>query len=171
MEISVEINQEDYLNFNKFYYIKKKSKQRYIRTAALSLIIAFATMYGDPIDSVIFCELALLAFVTQFLILRFCMPFMIKLVGHVPAKDGIMLGKKTFRITAEGIEQESENSRVFQKWKAVRSVEENKRSVFIFVDTIAAYIIPKRFFDNEEQVAEFVKVVKGYAENESIITT
>ena len=166
MEISVEITQEDYLDFNKFYFFKKKSKQRIIRTAVLAIIIAVVSTYEYPFDLALFIAVVLLAFVVQLLFIAIFMPILVRVMGYVPAKNGVMLGKKTFRVTMEGLSEESENTTVFQKWKSIKSVDENKRSIFIFVDTIAAYIVPKRYFQNEEHLEEFKRMVYEYASSE-----
>ncbi|WP_207420246.1 YcxB family protein [Desertivirga brevis] len=168
MEISVEITKEDYLNFNKFYFQKKKSKQRYIRTGIFSVLLALLVRADYTFDLEAFILITIGTFVFQLLMLQVFLPPLMKLMGHTPAKNGSILGKRVFRITDEGITEESENSTSFHKWKSVKSVDENDRSLFIFVDTIAAYIIPKRYFENDEHLASFSKLVEEHVERANL---
>jgi hypothetical protein len=56
--------------------------------------------------------------------------------------------------------EESENSRHLQKWNGIKAIETNGNSVFIFVDNIAAYVIPRRFFKDETEQKNFIAAIK-----------
>lgn len=48
------------------------------------------------------------------------------------------------------------------KWSGVRSVEQDKEYIFVFVDSIMAYIIPKRSFASEKESLEFYHQAQIY---------
>jgi len=80
---------------------------------------------------------------------------------NLPSKKGEILGKKTITISEDGITRKSEYNNSFQKWEGIKSLETSKKSIFIMVDNLAGFIIPKRSFKNESQMKEFIDTIKN----------
>jgi len=70
-----------------------------------------------------------------------------------------MLGQNKFIITDEGLVEDSSTNRNIQKWSGIISVEQNQEMIFIFVDRMAAYIISKRFFKDENEQETFLSLI------------
>jgi hypothetical protein len=69
-------------------------------------------------------------------------------------KEGI-LGEHTVEINDSGIKDITQVSESMYKWNGVKSIEQSKDYIFIFVDSIQAYFIPKRSFSSEKDNVEF----------------
>lgn len=67
----------------------------------------------------------------------------------VPNEGGIIIGDKTIELTEEGIHEINPLGNCFYKWEAVESVENNYGDVYIFVDKLAALIIPSYAFNSQ----------------------
>lgn len=165
MEINIDLTREDYADFNKFWFIKKGLKKR-----VYTVIIA---AFGLPLlvdNEIPFTVVTYLISVIVFglifgLIYLGGTAITIKRTSKLPSGNGSILGKKKYTITEDGFIEESENSKNIQKWEGIKSVETNRNSVFLFVDNIAAYIIPKRFFSDEEEMNNFIKIIDHKLKN------
>jgi hypothetical protein len=78
----------------------------------------------------------------------------------MPDKNGEILGEKTYILSDDGFKQISEHGESFIKWIGIKSLEENENYLYVFVDKIAAYVIPKRYLSDSPETREFIKVLK-----------
>jgi hypothetical protein len=161
MEIEVDLNSDDFVDYINHWNAKHGSKKRKLFLLIISSLIFPYFLMGDtPFDIILYLILiALTALV--FLVLYTVFEFiMIKFYKNLPSKNGVILGKKKFIIEADGLIEETEFNHTLVKWNGIKSIETSEKSIFIFVDKIAAYVIPKRFFiDNSEQEL-FVNTIK-----------
>ncbi len=155
MEITIDLNRDDYADFNKYVFLKKNLKKRIYVVAIVAIVMPLAMLKGD-FDLVQYLVKVVLAAVVFGSIYLGGMFLALKRTGKLPSDNGSVLGKKKFVITDDGLVEETENNTNLQKWKSITSIETNKCSVFIFVDTIAAYVIPKRFFKDENEQNLFI---------------
>ncbi|MBI9055469.1 MAG: YcxB family protein [Bacteroidales bacterium] len=79
----------------------------------------------------------------------------------MPDKNGEILGEKTYLLLEDGLKQVSESGESFIKWIGIKSLEENENYLFVFVDKIAAYVIPKKFFADTSELNEFISIVNS----------
>ena len=167
MEIEVEVTRKDFANFNRYWYFKKKLKSR----AWPILIFAF----GLPLILNKNVEFNLAGYLGTVLVIGVLfgtlflgiMWLTLGFTGSVPDKGGSILGLKKFSISEDAFIEDSESNRNEQRWKSIKSIEENKNAVFVFVDNIAAYIIPKRGFKDEEEQNEFLRLMNLNIEKSS----
>lgn len=159
MEINVDITRNDYADFNLYYFYKKAIWKRVKIVIVAAISIPLILNIGNPFHLGIYLISVLLTGLIFAAIYLGLGLYAIKRTGKIPLEGGSVLGKRKFIISDEGLIEEGENNRNLQKWVGIKSVEENKNSVFIFVDKMAAYIIPKRFFLNEEQINEFKSLI------------
>jgi len=156
MEIQIDVNRKDYINFNKYYY-KKGLKRRLIIVLIVVIGLPIFMNIGKPFELhelLINMIITTIVFSSVFLGIGY---ISIRRTGRLPSDKGSILGKKTITVTDEGLISESENSKTIQKWSGIRSIEQNDDMIFIFVDKIAAYIIPKRFFNDQIHIDSFLK--------------
>jgi hypothetical protein len=166
MELIVELTRKDFANFNRYWYFKKKLKQRMIFIIIFALVISVFENGGHRFDFFVYLFTVvsiLVLFGVSFFALMW---LMLTFSGNLPSENGSVLGKKKFILSEDGFVEESENSKSSQKWKSIKAVEENGNAIFVFVDNIAAYIVPKRFFKDEIEQSEFINYIKNNMESE-----
>jgi hypothetical protein len=160
MEITVDLTRKDYADFNKYYFLKKRLKRSFYIVLVGAFIITVFLNIDSPFDLETYLLTFLMSATIYCLVFFGWMLFAMKLTGRLPSENGSILGKKKFKVTDEGLLEESESNTNLQKWKGIKSVETNENSVFIFVDKIAAYVIPKRFFKDEAQQNDFIRIIE-----------
>ena len=160
MEINIELTRKDYADFNQYWFLKTKLRSRIYIIISFALVFALVLNVGEDFS------------LTQFLIdtIIFGLPFAaiyfililigLRATGKMPSEKGSVLGKKKFIIEEEGLVEETEFNRNVQKWNGIMEIDENKNAILIFVDNMAAYIIPKRFFKNEDEKVNFLAALK-----------
>ncbi len=84
-------------------------------------------------------------------------------VRRLPREDGATLGEHTLEVGEEGFHVEGRSGRSFVKWTAVVEVRETREHVFLFVDRMLAYVVPKRAFASTAECASFVDHAKARA--------
>jgi len=62
---------------------------------------------------------------------------------YEPLPDGSFCGKHTFTFDEDGIQIESSNYQGRQDWLAVKKVEESDSGIFIYIDSVFAYVFPQ----------------------------
>jgi hypothetical protein len=76
--------------------------------------------------------------------------------GKLPSKKGIILGSKRIIFAEHEITEVGVNSAATFKWSGIKSVEVGSQAIYIFVDLMAALIIPKRAFSDDKVMEEFL---------------
>ena len=74
------------------------------------------------------------------------------------------MGNQSLELNDKGVSLEKDGYSSFIEWKKVVTFEESASNFYIFVDTIAAYIVPKRVFESENAQGEFCSFVKNQME-------
>ena len=160
MEIRTQLTRQDYLEFNKYVFFKSRMKRSIV--IALIFIIFWIVFlnYNQPFNFIILLiELLVFSmFWAIFILITYWITF--ARVKKMPDKNGEILGEKTYILTDDGLKQISANSESFFKWNAFKSIEDNKKYIFLFVDKIAAFIIPKRAFQDPKEMTTFIDFVK-----------
>jgi len=169
MEINVNITRGDYADFNKYYYQKKMLKKTIWLSVIIVLVVPLIAYIGQDFSFLSYIELVAVYGPVFVMINLIIMPLTMHLTKILPAENGSILGKKKFLITDEGLIEEAENNTNLQKWKGIKTVELSNKSVFIFVDNMVAYIIPKRFFKNKTEMLNFIAIIEEKAQNASKI--
>ncbi len=80
-----------------------------------------------------------------------------------PAPDGIVLGKRLVTLNEAGIKEVSSRHETLVHWLAVRGVDVTSQHAFVMVDRNAAFILPKRDFNQAKIFEEFVAEVRKRA--------
>lgn len=81
----------------------------------------------------------------------------------VPAPDGTILGRKTLSITKEGVRQTSDRADGFYQWSAVRKLMVTREHIFLMLDNIAGFIVPRRSFGSEDEERQFLREIEGWS--------
>lgn len=79
-------------------------------------------------------------------------------------KNGVFCEHRLILTEKEFIELTDVNMARYS-WQTVGEVSENEKFVMIPINLTATHIIPKRFFDDEKQIKNFIETVTEYREN------
>ncbi len=159
------MTRNDFADFNKYWFLKRGLKKRIYLVIIVAFGLPFVVNLGRPFEIVTYLMTVVLTGLLFGLIYLGGMMIAVNRTKNLPSDNGSVLGKKKFMITDEGLIEESENNRNLQKWKGIKGVETNDNSVFIVVDNIAAYIIPKRFFRDSEEQRNFINAIEEKMKN------
>jgi len=161
MELNIEITREDYIDFNKFYFVKKGMKKRILIVIIAAIILPVIICIDHPFylpEYLIYFLITLVLFGGLYIGLMF---LYINRTGKIPTENGSILGLKKYIITEEGFMHEGEFHKGIHHWGGIISIEMSKKNIFIFTDSIAAYIIPRRYFESKEKEELFIEEIRN----------
>lgn len=81
-------------------------------------------------------------------------------IKRIYKSDKLFQKLQNYTINDTGIKMESESGNGTMKWDEVFRVDESKDSFLIYLSRIKALMLPKKFFDNDEQMKLFRKLVR-----------
>ncbi|MEZ8059774.1 YcxB family protein [Vibrio splendidus] len=175
---SIKITKKNYLDFSSFALKRlstsqESTKKSFIKSMMIGFFIAvFFMSVAINIGRVNFSSFHLQTFLmtmtmTMTLIFILFSGFIYNLINirelSVPNEGGIIIGDKNIELTEEGIHEVNPFGSCFYKWEAVESVEDNCGDVYIFVDKLAALIIPSDSFESQIEEEKLVLLIKKYA--------
>jgi len=156
MKIVVDITREDYADFAKHHFMKNGFKKSIIIYSIAFIVIQlyFLINFGINLFAIIFSTV--IFWLTCFLLIY----FRLKSTKKIPLKDGSFLSKTEYEFSDDKILYNSENSQGAVNWATVKKFEEGKNAFYLYIDSIVAYVIPKRVFKNEEEMTAFQNLVE-----------
>lgn len=157
--MKTEITREDFLQFNKHMQSRINPRKPILFTLLFLFLLVIVANIGEPFD--------LFAIVTEMLILLVLWTVIFVLFKQVtlsrikkmPKDKGAILGEREYLIEDKGFREISDSSETLTKWKGFNEIQESKDYYYLFVDKIAAYIIPKRSFSNKTEEEEFINTI------------
>lgn len=160
MKINVNITRTDYWNYNKYAIFNiPKLKIRFIIGNVSLPVIVIALLFLFKLPPIFIFGWGIIGGGLANLFI--CKRMKKRIMSYPESKEGI-LGERSIEIDELGIYQVGSVSQSSYKWSGVRSVEQNEEYIFIFVDTIMAYIIPKRSFVSKKESLEFYHQAQIY---------
>lgn len=169
MKLTLSISEEDYSEFIRFTIERAKQKLRAegqsnllqgaIYGMVIGIALAIVVLFFDiPVQTVRTLALSV-AILTGLIIFGFFFAFFKRLgslqKNTLPREDGLILGNESLEFTESGVSMDKDGFKSFVNWRKVISLEESTNCFYIFVDTVAAYIIPKRSFDTDLTKEDF----------------
>lgn len=154
MKFTYSLTREDYYDFNKFYFIKKKLKSVII--IGIMMLCAFEFFLNlnkfKPWPTLI----SSLAWVTYYF---FHYSHYLNSTKKIPVENGQFLTERTIDFTVDHIREVTSNWESTSSWEIVLKLEESPKSFYLFTDSMAAIFIPKRVFEckaDENDFRDFV---------------
>jgi hypothetical protein len=147
MEIKFDFNRMDYWNFTKFHFVHKPLLRGILifYLAVILFVSVISILDGKGIGFVIF---TLIFFIVVY--------FILKLVAmRAPASKAGTLGEHSLTATDEGLIEITSVKNSFTKWQGVLEILMVKNYIIIYIDNMAAHVIPKRAFINEQEAVDF----------------
>lgn len=158
MKIEIDITRQDYLNFN-FYHFRKKNL---IRTAVIGLIGLIILQYSINKEketvSIIAVAISSILYIFIFAVIMY---FSLARSKSIPKDNGSFLGKKVYVFSEEYISFSDKDSDGRLQWNAIKSLEEDSKAFYLYLDTIMTLLIPKRYFVDKSEEQAF----RNYVQN------
>jgi hypothetical protein len=90
-----------------------------------------------------------------------------KFLAHYSAQelyrpDGLLRASREITLHEKGITQTSQNYTSLTSWSGIMKIEEDKEFIFLYIDTISAYAIPKRFFNTAQEASAFIQQARSF---------
>ena len=83
--------------------------------------------------------------------------------GLHPSPDGMIRTPQELQISPDGVRVRARHFELFYRWEAVKSIDETSEHIFIMVDRIAGFIVPKRVFASKTEPDEFLRQSREFA--------
>ncbi|WNC71002.1 YcxB family protein [Thalassotalea psychrophila] len=173
MNIEVNLTEEDFVQFNK-YALKKVLSSKTTTILCLLQNIASGAVFGLVVMTIFkmlegkshsMWNTALFSVATLFFLYLIIIKVQqaIYMKKMLPNKDGLVLGSKKIELLENGIKEESQLGYNFYNWKAVVSIEEDKNTVYVFLDKAIALIFPNSSFSSEEEKLDFLTTIQNFS--------
>lgn len=172
MQLEYEITVQDYIDYNSNYRNKSNTNKHSILISRLIapgvfLIMPFLLNYLFDGTSLgywyfIFIIIAIVWFIYYPIDMKKSFERRISKILAGGNFQGI-LGNHIFTITENELVDKTEISEI--KYNHIHTIVETDNHIFIFLNTVTAYIIPKRFFINEDEKNNFLLLLSKFKES------
>ena len=150
MQVTTDLRQDDHLAFTRFvWYSGARGGWAWfvlIFIVALLFTTVIETKAGMRVD-------------TPTMLLTMCILLAYLSLAQRrlrPCSEGPSLGMRTFKVVADGLIERARNYENLSRWEGIRSIDETKSHIFVFIDNCQAHIVPKRGFAEESHCRAFV---------------
>jgi len=82
-------------------------------------------------------------------------------VRRLPRDDGATLGRHELEVGEDGLHVEGRSGRAFVRWSAIVELRETDEHVFLYVDRMLAYVVPKRAFGDGAELERFLGLARA----------
>lgn len=161
MKIAIDITKEDFWKFNKFALLHLPKYKGMILSALI----------GIPIVSIAVFKILGWSWVSSMIgglvIGLLCDLFFVyrlkrKIMSLVKYNDGIT-GERNIEIDESGLSEYSPKIRSRYEWSAMYQLNQDGEYLYLFINSLQAVIVPKRYFANPEEEAAFTRLVEQYS--------
>ncbi|MGB5989276.1 MAG: YcxB family protein [Marinifilaceae bacterium] len=157
--MKTEITREDFLQFNKHVQSTKNLRKPILFTFLFLILLVIMMNIGEPFDLLsIITQMLMIAAIWGIIFVVF-RQVMLSKIKKMPNDKGGILGERKYLIEDKGFREISNSSETLTNWNGIKEIQESKDHYYLFVDKIAAYIIPKRSFFNGTEEEEFINTI------------
>jgi hypothetical protein len=161
MKITTEITREDFLNFNKHVLLKTRFKRSFIIATVFIILWIIILNYNAPLNLITILTEIVVFYLAWGLLIFLIYQISFLRIKKMPDEDGTIIGVKTYILSEDGFKEITNSSETLTKWNGIKNIEETNDYFFVFVDKIAAYVIPKRSFSNKTETEQFLQIMKN----------
>src|SRR5690606_12455625 len=158
MKIEIEITRQDFMNFNLYHFRTKSLVRTSIIGLAGLLILQYSINKDEENMSIMTVGITSIFYI---LIFAAIMYFSLARSKSVPKENGSFLGKKVYEFSEESISFSDKDSDGRLHWQAIKSFEEDSKGFYLYLDTIMAVLIPKRYFADKTEEKTFRDFVQS----------
>ncbi len=170
MEIKYELNKDDYIEFNLNYVENSKAMkknvfiQRYL-VSIIFLLVPFALKKSTDIPFSYWMTVFIIAYT---LWVVFYPKYFNKTVKKNVEKmlgegnSNSLYGEHKLSLTEDGITETNEAEKLEIGWNSIEKIVKTEEHIFIYLDSIKAYIVPKRAFKDNKEEEEFITYLENH---------
>ncbi|TCZ79273.1 YcxB family protein [Paenibacillus albiflavus] len=167
MKITLDITKEDYWKFNKYTLLKMP---KYRTKTYFSLIVSplfIVILLNFIVHNWAYAIVAgLISGVLANIYVIFSMKRKImKLVDNSPG----IIGEHIVEVNASGLHGSTSVNNSQYLWDGVQELRQNQEYIYIYVNNIQGFIIPKRSFSNKAEENEFIRAVMENWKNRTLV--
>lgn len=155
MKVTVDITREDFWHLNKYAMLHLNKYKGYVIAymviIPIILFVAFQVLDMELVYSAVSAVvLGVLLDIYFFVRLK-------SKIMKLPEKKSGLLGEHIIELSEDGIKESTDVNESFSKWDGVHSVKRDKSHFYIFLNSMAGHIIPRRSFVSEDEAEQFYK--------------
>jgi YcxB-like protein len=167
MEIEYTLTPEDVKAFSRYHHRTSSLTRRSIQMrimwgmlASAMLVCTFYRMMGGW-TLIIVALFWLLYLLTYPSLIQMNINAYVKRIQK-EGKNKAVWNKHRLTINAEELIEKSEVEETHLRWTGIERLAENSDYIFIYVTTVSAHVIPKRYFSDNAQAQLFYQTAKNY---------
>lgn len=166
MKIKILMEEKDYIKFNEYHSENSKQGKRNILSLRILLpailliaVLLLLGVHADLAAIIITAAVSLIASVLWICLTPMIMRNSIKKSVYRLKKDGKLpyTEKSELEFTENEIIETTDNSTMRVKYNEIESVGYSNEYIFIYYDTIHAFVIPKRCVGSDVDLESFFK--------------
>ncbi|OJW34891.1 MAG: hypothetical protein BGO54_06285 [Sphingobacteriales bacterium 46-32] len=158
MKIEIEITRQDFMDFNRCHFRTKSL----VRTSAIGLVGLLILQYSINKDKEnVSISTVMISSILYILIFAALIYFILSRSKSIPKDNGSFLGKKVYDFSEEFFSYSDKDSEGRFQYQAVKSMEEDGKSFYLYLDTMMAILIPKRYFSDKTEEKIFRDFVRS----------
>ena len=158
MKIEIDITRQDYLNFNLYHF----RKRNLLRTSIIGLIGLLILQYSiNKEKQSVSISGIVISSILYIFIFAVIMYLSLARSKSIPRDNGSFLGKKVYEFSEEYISFSDKDSDGRFQWQAIKSLEEDSKGFYLYLDTMMALLIPKRYFAGKADEKAFRNYVQS----------
>lgn len=159
MKINYEFTKEDYIDFNMYHGLRSKTVkksiflQQYILPIVYLIVPFFLEDFKSPKFKYCMGFFIVIAIMWIVFYKKYLNSYMRKKVIKMmeEGEDSKNYGNKVMIISKEGIEDIGDHDQNKLRWDGVYKIEESDKHIFIYTNSMSAYVVPIRDLENKEK--------------------
>lgn len=170
MELTFELTEEDYINYNISHSETSPSMKRSILIQRILGPVIFVIM---PFIIIQFTDIPLwywlivfgLSSIAWFIFYpKYVMREVTKRIKKMleEGNNENLFNERSLVLTDEGITETSSIGKSTISWNKIDRLEETEDYLYIYVSSVSAHIVPKRVFDNAREQEKFINKITEY---------
>jgi len=175
MRIEFENTLEDLTFFTQYSYNNSPSMQRRTRIVIFSFTVIWFLIFVLPNIS----RNTIYTNVTIWLIISLIWALLIVYSTKKSVRSNArrlysegenkgMIGKHLLEVSPEFLKETTEFNELRTKWVAVNKIEEDENYIYIFLTSVSAHVIPKKYFDTKSDIVKFVQEVQHHIDKNKV---
>lgn len=159
MQVNYELTKEDYIDFNMYHGLRSKTvkKSMFLQQYILPIVYLIVPFFLEDFKSPKFkyCMGVFIVIAISWIILykkylkKYMRKRIVKMIDEGDTSKNF--GNKVMILSEEGIEDIGKNDQSKLKWEGIYKIEESDKHIFIYKNSMSAYVVPIRALDNKER--------------------
>ena len=166
MKLDYQLINNDYLEFNLFHMdnsdeIKKSLLASRVLLSFIIFGIAFLAVRNQDISGYVF--FAVIWLVCMVFYTRCFRTFVKRRIEKMinEGKNISFLGNCSLILSDDGINVISDSSEVRTRWEGIERISQGKEHIYIYIGSVAAYVVPIRAFADKSEKQKFLEILNG----------